>query len=150
YQGGAVVASGNRIEGIGPSGASMSFTYVNASAPAITTAQLPSARIGRPYSVSLARSGGSAPFVWTEFLDAPSYALVDLGPQSFVGGGTAQGFRADEGTWAIELPFRFPYYETSTTRVYVTPNGCVDLAPLENESDNTTPFLQCLPRIAGL
>lgn len=150
YQGGSIVVNSNRLQGIGTPGSSMSFTYVNTTAPTITTTFLPHATPNLPYSVQLARTGGSSPFAWTEFLDAPSYVLTDLGSQSFTSGGTAQGWQADEGTWSIDLPFLFPYYETSYDRVYVTPNGCVDFAPLEFESYNSTPFLQCLPRIAGL
>jgi M6 family metalloprotease-like protein len=150
YQGGSIVVNSNRLESIGASSSSMSFTYVNTAAPTITTTSLPVATPQLPYSVALTRTGGSSPFAWTEFLEDPSYTLTDLGSQSFTSGGTAQGWQADEGVWSIDLPFLFPYYETSYDRVYVTPNGCVDFAPLEFEFYNTTPFLQCLPRIAGL
>ncbi len=150
YRTGAFVANQNRIEGIGASGASTAFTYVNAAAPVITSTSLPQAKLGKPYSFALTRTGGTAPFVWSEFRDAPSYTLTDLGPQPWVAGGVAQGLNADEATHTISLPFRFPYYETSYTEVYVSPNGCVDLAPLVNEFHNSTPFLRNLPRIAGL
>ena len=150
YQGGTLVTNSNRLQGIGASSANMAFTYVNSTAPTITTASLPPATVGVPYSVSLTRTGGTGPFTWSEFRDAPSYTLTDLGAQAFTMGGTAQGFNADEGTWAVNLPFQFPYYEASTSRVFVSPNGCVDLAPLENEWYNTTPSLRLLPRIAGL
>jgi hypothetical protein len=76
--------------------------------------------------------------------------MTDLGAQPFFTGGTAEGFNADEGTWPIDLPFAFPYFETSYSRIYVSPNGCVDFAPLENEFHNTHGTLRCLPRIAGL
>lgn len=150
YQGGVVVTNSNRIQGIGSSSANMAFTYVNSQAPKITTVSLPKARVGKPYSVALVRTGGTAPFTWCEFRDAPSYTLTDLGPQAFPSGGTAQGFQADEATWSIDLPFLFPYYETSYARVYVTPNGCVDLAPLSDEYYNTPGSLRNLARIAGL
>jgi M6 family metalloprotease-like protein len=150
YQGGSIVVNSNRLQGIAVSSADMAFTYVNSSAPVITTSNLPAADLGRRYVRNLTRTGGTSPFTWTEFLEEPSYTLTDLGAQTFVAGGTAQGFNADEDTWAIDLPFLFPWYETSYSRVYVNPNGCVDLAPLENESYNTTPFLSCFPRIAGL
>lgn len=150
YQGGSVVTTSNRLRFISVPGPSMSFDYDNVAAPVITSTSLPFGRLGTPYTVTLTESGGTGPFTWSEFRDAPSYTLTDLGPQAFVGGGVPQGFQADEQTWAVDLPFLFPYYETSYARVYVTPNGCVDLAPLVNESYNTTGTLRCLPRIAGL
>ncbi|NOT29931.1 MAG: M6 family metalloprotease domain-containing protein [Planctomycetes bacterium] len=151
YQTGAWITNLNRIQGIGASSPSMALTYVNAMAPTITSASsLPVAKVGKPYSLALTKTGGSAPFAWSEFRDTPSYTLTDLGPQGYTFGGIPTGFRADEGTWEVILPFRFPYYETSYAKVYVTPNGCIDIAPLVNESYNTTGSLRCLPRIAGL
>ena len=150
YQGGTVVMNANRLQGIGASSASMPFTYVNTSAPKVKTDALAPAMVGLPYSFTLSRTGGSAPFAWSEFIDTPSYTLTDLGAQSYTAGGVAQNFEADENVWTVNLPFRFPYYETSYTKVYVTPNGTVDIAPLADESYNTTGFLRCLPRIAGL
>ena len=70
-----------------------------------------------PYSAALTRVGGSSPFTWSEFRDDPSYTLTDLGSQPFSAGGVAQGFRAYEATWPVDLPFLFPFYETSHSRV---------------------------------
>jgi hypothetical protein len=150
YQGGTILANGNRLHAIGAPGAVMSFQHSNAAAPTITTASLPRAHTDRHYSVALAHTGGSSPFTWSEYLEAPSYTLSDLGPQAFALGGTAQGFNADEETWSVDLPFLFPYYDTCYARVFVNPNGCVDLAPLENEYYDTAGALRALPRIAGL
>ncbi len=150
YQNGVIFANGNRVQSIGASSASMSFVHSNTGSPVITGPSLPDAFATRAYSATLTSTGGTAPKTWSEFREAPSYTLADLGPQPFVLDGVAQGFRADEGVWSVNLPFLFPYYETHYAKVYVTPNGCVDLAPLENEYYSTTGFLRCLPRIAGL
>lgn len=150
YQGGVIVSNGNRVQSIGASSANMSFVCSNTSNPSVTSTSLPAAFGGYAYATTLTSSGGTAPVAWSEFRDAPSYTLADLGPQPFTLTGVAQGFRDDEGVWSVSLPFLFPYYETSYAKVYVTPNGCVDLAPLENEYYNTTAFLRCLPRIAAL
>lgn len=150
YQDGAIVTTSNRLQFISVPGASMTYTYSNLAAPEITSGNPPIGKVGVPYSATLASTGGTAPFTWSEFLDDPSYTLTDLGAQPFAGGGVAQSFQADEGRLAVDLPFLFPYYETSYSRVWVTPNGCIDLAPLDSEAYNTSGILRALPRIAGL
>jgi M6 family metalloprotease-like protein len=150
YRNGVLLLTDHRIESIGAPGASMAFTHDILVSPDIQTTSLPVARVGQPYAVVLTSIGAPGPFTWTEFLDAPTYALTDLGPQPFVFGGFALGLKADEQTIGLLLPFDFPCYETVYRQVFVTPNGCVDLAPLENESNNTSASLRALPRIAGL
>ena len=150
FTGTPLIENENRITGIGPSGPSMSFTYENDEAPEIIPYVLPNAFVGSGYSYSLAAYGGEAPVLWTEYNNAPSYVMNDLGPQPFAGGGTPMDASADEATWDIALPFPFPFFDGIHDVVYITPNGCVDLAPLWNESLNTTNFLRGLPRIAAL
>lgn len=150
YQGGTTVANGNRIQSIGVSGATMSFTYASPSAPTITTATAPDAAPGVPYSLSLASSGGTAPKTWSEFRDNPAYALTDLGAGSFALGGVSQGWNADDQVWTLTLPFAFPYYERSYTKVYVSSNGFVDLAPTDAEAVNRPDWLRGSLRIAPL
>ena len=150
YQGGTVALSSNRLQDIGASSASVSFTYVNDAAPRIKSEELAPAVLGIPFSHDLTRTGGSAPFTWSEYIDDPRYTLTDLGPQAFALGGVVQHTQADEAVWTVNLPFSFPYYETNYTKVYITPNGTVDMAPLADENYNATGLLRCLPRIAGL
>jgi M6 family metalloprotease-like protein len=150
YQGGLIAVNANRIHSIGAPAAAMTFRTENLAAPRVATRSLPAAKVGVAYTRSLKRTGGSAPFTWTEFRDAPSYTQDDLGPQTFTTGGTAQGFKSDEGTYVVNLPFQFPYFESSTSRVQVTPNGTIDFAPMDNEWYSTAQSLRCLPRIAGL
>ena len=150
YQQGLLIANGNRIENVALSSASMTFDYANPLRPSLTTASLPVARVGKPWSASLAASGGSAPLVWSEYVADPSYAVSDTGASGFAAVGVAQGWQADEGTWAYDLPFRFPYWETSYARVYVSSNGFVDLVPGEPEPYTQSNFLRTSTRIAPL
>ncbi|MGW8184632.1 MAG: Ig-like domain-containing protein [Candidatus Moraniibacteriota bacterium] len=56
-------------------------------------------------------------------------------PNEFQGGGIAQGWRADESTWAYELPFDFPFYGTTYsagTSIGITSNGQICL---EDDTD---------------
>ena len=155
FKGTPILESENRITAIGPSGPAVSFTYENVEAPFVPPASPPWAYAGAPYSAWLSSVGGMAPLLWTEHLVDPAYVMSDLGPQPFPTGGVPQGFddagaETVEDTWDIDLPFAFPYWQSPHTKVYVTPNGCVDLAPLWDETSNRAEWLRALPRIAGL
>ncbi len=150
YQGGTLLSSGNRLQGIGNSSANVGFTFVNTSGPAISTATLPPASLGVAYSQTLLASGGTTPRTFSEWRSSPSYAQSDLGTQSFASGGTAQNWKADDNVWSLNLPFAFPYWETQYTKVYVSSNGFVDLAPCDAEAGNRPDWLRFSLRIAPL
>ncbi len=150
YQSGSSWDNNNRLTSIGAPGATMVFTYTNTSLPAITTTSLPTASLGVAYSVNLAATGGTTPRTWSEYRDAPSYAVSSLGPQAFTLGGTAQNWRADDSVWTLDLPFSFPYFDTSYTRLYVSSNGFADLAPTNSEPYSRSDWLRFALRIAPL
>ena len=45
--------------------------------------------------------------------------------------GIAQGWQADEQMWAYTLPFEFPFFGTTYTQIYVSPNGFIDFTGSE-------------------
>lgn len=150
YQTGFAATNNNSLTGISAPGATMSFTYANASAPTVTTTAAPDGFQGSPYSTTLASSGGSGTKTWMEYRDDPQYTLTDLGTAAFTLGGTAQNWNADDNVWSLNLPFAFPYYERSYTRVYVSSNGYIDLAASESEPYNRSDWLRGNLRIAAL
>ncbi len=71
----------------------------------------------------------------------------------YLGGGTAQGFYADDGYITYALPFDFPYFgETISTgsTIYISSNGYVDLSSGSSHTDysNSTAELAANQRIA--
>lgn len=119
YQPGSSFDNNNRLTTIGASGATMTFNYVNSSAPTITTPSLANATLGAPYSVNLASTGGTNPDVERAPRRAVVLRVASLGPGRCAAGGTAQNWNADEGVWPLDLPFAFPYFDTVYTRVHV-------------------------------
>ncbi|MFN0244328.1 MAG: M6 family metalloprotease domain-containing protein [Planctomycetota bacterium] len=153
YQSGTIVSTGNRIQSIGASGANIGFTYSvtgGGSVPTNNTSSLPSGQLGVPYSFALSSSGGTAPRTWMEYRASPVYTLVDLGPQSYATGGTAQNWNADDNTWQLNLPFAFPFYERSYTRVQVSSNGFLAFHPTDAEAANRADWLRGSVRIAAM
>ncbi|MFN0009453.1 MAG: M6 family metalloprotease domain-containing protein [Planctomycetota bacterium] len=150
YQGGTIVTSENSIGGIGASSANMAFTFASPSSPAVTTASAPAGTIGTPYSLSLASSGGSAPRTWSEYRTNPSYTLTNLGPAAFTLGGTALNLNADDAVTSQVLPFDFPCWERAYSRIHISTNGFIDLAPTDAEYFNWAGYLRANLRIAPM
>jgi len=150
YQEGNIIDNGNAITGIGAPSNNLSMTLSNALAPTITTGTLPPANVGTPYSQSLSRTGGDAPFVWTEHLASPSYATTDLGSSLYTATGTGQNWNDDEDIWSLALPFEFPFYEGNYDTCYVSSNGFIEFAPTEPEPWSTPHILRASRRIAPL
>ena len=150
YQPGSSFDNNNRLTAISAAGSTMTFNYVNSSAPTITTPSLANATLGAAYSVNLTSSGGTNPKTWSEHRAAPTYTVSSLGTQAFASGGTAQNWNADEGVWSLDLPFAFPYYDTVYTRVHVSSNGFLDLAPTASEPFSRADWLRFSLRIAPL
>ena len=151
YQGGNVIGNGNEIVGIGHVGAGVDFTLQNTDPVTITTAALPPAKLGQAYALNLTAAGGLGPYRWSEYRSNPVYTAVDEGPAAFAFGGVAQGWNADNGLWALTLPFDLPYWETSYDTLYVSSNGYVDLVPSEfSDAYNQHTHLPLSWRIAPL
>ena len=88
----------------------------------ITTADLPVAVVGEPYSFQLESSGATAPVQWTllhacsgeQFQSALGYA-----------GTTIEAENNDYGNIPVSLPFSFPFYDEEYDTLYVHPRGLV-------------------------
>ncbi|MFO1009128.1 MAG: M6 family metalloprotease domain-containing protein [Planctomycetota bacterium] len=150
YQSGTIVDNGNALQGIAASSANMAFTFANTTGPTISTTTAPNAVLGSAYTLNLAASGGTSPRTWSEYVALPSYTFQDLGSQPFALGGTPQNWRSDEQVWSLTLPFAFPYFERNYTKVYVSSNGFLDLAPTASEGANRPDWLRFHLRIAPL
>jgi thermitase len=53
-----------------------------------------------------------------------SYTMNKMSTR-WVGGGTPMEWHADDGSWPYDLPFGFPFYGLSFTRIYVSCNGLI-------------------------
>jgi hypothetical protein len=150
YQDGNLIVNGNRIENVATSSSDMAFDYVDDSGPSVTTASLAVGLTGNPYTQALAASGGSGSLVWSEYVPDASYTVTDTGLNGFAAGGVAQGWQADEAVWAYDLPFRFPFWETSYGRLHVSSNGFIDVVPADPEPFVQSNYLRTSTRIAPL
>lgn len=87
---------------------------------AVTAAALPPAMEKVAYEAQLVATNGTMPYAWS--LRSGEYSRhSDEG--SFKEVGSAQGWQADDACWEIELPFDFPFYESTYRKVYVSSNG---------------------------
>ncbi len=153
YQGGVIVDNDNRITGIGTSGANVAFTYSNSTLPSINTSSVPPAEVDAPYSQSLSGSGGTGgpgSYSWTEVIANPSYTGTEQASSLFSTVGVAQGWNADDDTWALNLPFAFPYYGDAYETVYVSSNGFIALHAGEPEPANQATHQKINVRISPL
>jgi hypothetical protein len=113
-----------------------------------TAATLPVASLSLPYSTSLAATGGTSPYTWT--VDGAGTYDEQAVSSLYRGGGTAQGWRADDGSWSLDLPFAFPYFGESYTSVYVCSNGFLDFTSGATDYSNSQSGLLSSVRIAPL
>lgn len=56
----------------------------------------------------------------------PIYYDETLIGHTYLGGGMAQGWQADDQTWSYSLPFSFPFFGQDHDTVYVCSNGFLD------------------------
>ncbi|RLF14324.1 MAG: hypothetical protein DRJ97_06460 [Thermoprotei archaeon] len=59
--------------------------------------------------------------------------IMDVG--GLAGGGTAMGWHADDWQWAYNLPFSFPYYSSTYSRVAIASNGYIEVGGRSKWSD---------------
>jgi M6 family metalloprotease-like protein len=150
YQGGSITSAGNDLNDITENGSSGSFDYDNALTPEITPGTLPAAVVGVPYQLQISALSGAAPQEFRELLDNPQYTESDLGSNQFSGGGSGQGWHADDDLWSLALPFDFPFYDGLYSTVYVSSNGFLDFAPVEADPANHENYMRFARRIAPL
>ena len=111
-----------------------------------TADPLPPAVLGAFYSVDLQAAGGAKPYQWS--LEV-AYEEDDPGATWF-GGGTAQGWQADDQSWSYSLPWDFPFYGQTYNSCYVSSNGFIDFAVADGDWQNTTQKLIDNVRVAPL
>ena len=115
----------------------------------ITTAtELPTAYEGLAYDVTLQAEGGTLPYDWS-LVGTGEYQEFDPG-SGYLGGGTPQGWQADDGIWSLSLPWSFPFYETQYNSVNVSSNGFLDFASAVDGYANSEAELSQNVRIAPL
>ena len=86
----------------------------------LLTSDLPPAMEKVAYEAQLVATNGTLPYAWSlRWHDYSRY--FDDG--SFKEVGTAQGWRADDACWELDLPFDFPFYDSTYRKVYVSSNG---------------------------
>ena len=68
------------------------------------------------------RFGG---YTWSVPASAGNYTESNPG-SGWLGGGVAQGWHAEGGTWSLALPWAFPFYGQDYTSVNVSGNGYLD------------------------
>ncbi len=90
-----------------------------------TPSTLPTADAGEAYSQQLTASGGASPYHWT--IEGGSYTEEAIA-SSWIDPGGAQGWRADDGSHELDLPFAFPFYNIPYDSVIVTTNGSINFA----------------------
>ncbi|MFH0802750.1 MAG: IPT/TIG domain-containing protein, partial [bacterium] len=114
----------------------------------ITTMSLPAGNLSASYSGAIAAAGGFPPYT---FSILPVNYGESLATHTFVGGGTAQNWKADEGCWTYNLPFAFDFYGNTYNSVKVSPNGYLELGNGDGSDwTNTDAELNSNIRIAPL
>lgn len=96
-----------RVTDAAPTNVNQSLTITVNGAPSITTSSLPTGLTGTPYSTTLAKTGGTAPFTWSIFSGALQSGL-SLDPSTGIISGTPTvasansiGFRITDANGAI-------------------------------------------------
>jgi hypothetical protein len=114
---------------------------------AVTTTSLPDATEMVAYRATLAATNGTPPYSWslkTGYLEARATS-------TFATVGTAKGWQDDDGCWEAELPFAFPFYGQSYSKVYVGSNGTLSFGSEFNEYEaGMYAFTNGVPMIAAL
>lgn len=58
-------------------------------------------------------------------------------PNEWFEAGTPMGWHADDGSWAYDLPFPFPFYGLSYDRIYVSSNGLITFLGPDSSYSNS-------------
>ena len=86
--------------------------------PQIVTASLPAAVQGVPYAHQLVASGGIEPYVWSEWVEEPSYDHAVQTTSSFAATGVALGVVLTAIDFAAGLPWWWGASEGAFTVIY--------------------------------
>lgn len=113
-----------------------------------TPLELPSGFVGVPYSVTLSAEGGLSPYLWSA---STAGGYVETAADSgYLGGGTAMGWRGDDSSWSLDLPWEFSFYGESYDSVWVCTNGFLDFTSGTVSYSNSDASLKNAVRIAPL
>jgi len=94
-------------------------------------------------------SNGLAPYT-VSALQIEQYDTTVLEDSLFAVTGDAQGFTGDDASFAVELPFAFPFYGSYYQSVYVCTNGFIDFVAADTAYSNNALDLISNVRIACL
>ncbi len=115
-----------------------------------TPATLPPASLGAYYSVSLAATGGTGPYLWS-FPGSTGDNYVESDPgSSLPASGTGMGWQADDASYRLNLPWSFNFFGVDYTGVNVSTNGFLDFLSTNSDYSNSTQRLIDNVRIAPL
>jgi serine protease len=87
--------------------------------------QLPNGTVSVPYSTDMEATGFSPPFTWS--WEAKNYAERE-GSNGFTFDGVAQDWKRDNSVWGLDLPFSFPFFDSTQTKVWVHSNGYLEFS----------------------
>ncbi|MFM2091545.1 MAG: hypothetical protein RLZZ127_2034, partial [Planctomycetota bacterium] len=112
-----------------------------------TSATLPTATAGAPYSTAFAATGGAPTYTWAA---VSGFGESDAGTGAALTGGTAKNWRADDSTWTYTFPtgFTFPFLGVERTSVSVSSNGFLDFSNSVTAYTGTTTLMSTKPLIA--
>lgn len=114
----------------------------------VSASNLPPAGLNASYSTALEAQGGTSPYTWS-LAAGGSYAESNPGT-GWLGGGSAKGWRADDQSWSLTLPWPFRYYGVNRTSVWVCSNGYLDFASSAADYINSDANLINKARLAPL
>ncbi len=107
---------------------------------------LPVAVSNRPYGATPIILGGVPPYTW---IWNDSYAVSNT-PSGWLGETNATGWRADDSSWPLTLPWPFPFFGKSQTSLWVCSNGYIDFRAGTASYQNSLAELASSARIAPL
>ncbi len=114
-----------------------------------TPSPLPTALLNQPYSVTLTATGGIGAYTWSTASTVGNYTESNPGT-GWMGGGTAQGWHADDESWSLTLPFAFPFYGNHYNSVWVDSNGFLDFTTSAAPYIHSDAALEAAVRIAPI
>ena len=114
----------------------------------IATVSLPTGQVAVGYSATLVATGGVPPYVWSA-ATGTRYAETAEN-NSFTAIGTAMGWRADDTSWRLPLPFAFSFFGQSYTQCWVDSNGKIRFDQSGSSTSSSTNTLMAAPMVSAL
>ncbi len=105
-------------------------------------------QVGVPFASPLTAAGGVGPYRW-RFLNDRQYEVRERSGLWTVSR-QATGWKGDEVSWKLTLPWNFWFYGKKYTNLWVNSNGYLDFGSKASQWDNSEAQLLRHPRIAPL